>query len=172
MTSKSILSVFSDQGNAKTLASQKVNPRESQQIQIRISSQLLAPFSVIHRLPPDCYSSFVTSKCLRFPKVGSSLTGWSLQQPETSSPPQKSILNLPVKLWVSVAVPWEAEHPVFCLAVLYYRNRALHTKIKWWGKHVFAPITNVVYMCMGVCSPDSERSIRIKVNEEEGTAKS
>lgn len=35
--------------------------------------------------------------------------------------------------------------------LFHYRNRALHTKIKWWGKHVFAPLTNVMCMCVRAC---------------------
>lgn len=65
----------------RSQTSQKVNPWESQQSH-SMSSRQFTSSSVIHLILLDCCSSFIKSKCLWFPKVGSSVTGWSSQLPQ------------------------------------------------------------------------------------------
>lgn len=56
------------------------------------------------------------------------------------------------QLWLYVAVLWEAEHPLFCSAVLYFTTEIGLCTPKYNDEasifFFFCPITNVVSMCV------------------------
>lgn len=102
--------------------SKKVNPWESQRNHSVISQQL-SWSRVIHQIPQGCYSSFVWSKYLWFPKAGSSMTGWSKQLPETRSHLQISSAS------TSYVTRNNALSVLLGCPFVHHRNGALHTKM-------------------------------------------
>lgn len=135
----------------KTQTFQEVNPWESQQSP-SISSQKFTSSFIIHQIPPECYCSFVKSKCPWFPSERSSVTGWSLQLPQRPPLFLWDVFCPPAKqLWLYAAVLWEAEHPLFCSAVLYFTTEIGLCTPKYNDEasiFFFCPITNVVSMCV------------------------
>lgn len=54
--------------------------------------------------------------------------------------------------------------------LFHYRNRALHTKIKWWAKHFFRPYNKCgvhVHACLCVCERERVREVEISKEEWE-----
>lgn len=109
-----------------------------------------------------------TFKCLRFPKVGGSVTRWSSQLSQKPPLFHRNLIWIHQKRSPRSLSLQEAQHSLLLGCPLFhYRNRALHTKIKWWGKHIFAPVTNVGCMCMGESKRRGGKRSKKRKNKEE-----
>ena len=134
--------------SAKTQTVQKVNPRERSR---STSSQHVTSPPVTRHSRRTVVSAFFN------PNVSESQRWdvWWLGGPHSCHRDLLSSLFL-TKSRLSVALLRQAEHLLFCLAVpvFHYRNRALHTKINWWGKHILSPWQ---MWCACVCVRGRER---------------